>query len=198
MFTKCLFIISVPLDPPPPNQQSDGFPLDFLFKGPQDGIANTQPKLRTNPPQIANKQNYEQTGASDLSSKEISNDRESPNPNGGGETYHRRAGPKMFVGRSLTCVPAGHLRQFACLRAENCEKVSEKSSRAFRPGVSKKSRKGRKLPEKSPKSVILGSFQPFRDFFETPGRKGREDFLETFWRLSARRDTTFDGLFPPS
>ena len=28
-------------------------------------IANTQPKLRTNPPKIANKQNYEQTGVSD-------------------------------------------------------------------------------------------------------------------------------------
>ena len=27
LFTKCLFTIFVPLDPPPPNQQSDGFPL---------------------------------------------------------------------------------------------------------------------------------------------------------------------------
>ena len=73
------------------------------------------------------------------------------------------------------------------LRAENRKKVSKKSSRAFRPGVSKKSRKGRKVSEKCSKSVILGTFRPFRDFFETPGRKAREDFLETFLRFSARR-----------
>ena len=48
-----LFINFAPLDPPPfPNQQSDGFPLGFLLQGPPD----TQPKLRTNPPKIANKQ----------------------------------------------------------------------------------------------------------------------------------------------
>ena len=35
LFTKCLFTIFVPLNPPPPNQQSDGFPLEFLLKGPQ-------------------------------------------------------------------------------------------------------------------------------------------------------------------
>ena len=51
-------------EPPPPNQQSDGFPLQF-------------PELRTlsqnykqtnkkNPPKNANRQNYEQTGVSDV------------------------------------------------------------------------------------------------------------------------------------
>ena len=32
------------------------------------------------------------------------------------------------------------------------------------------------MQEKSEKSVILGTFRPFRDFFETPGQKA-------FWRL---------------
>ena len=32
LFTKCLFTILVPLYPPPPNQQNDGFPLEFLLK----------------------------------------------------------------------------------------------------------------------------------------------------------------------
>ena len=30
LFTKLLFTIFVPLNPPLPNQQSDGFPLEFL------------------------------------------------------------------------------------------------------------------------------------------------------------------------
>ena len=34
-FTKCLFTIFVPLNLPPPNQQSDGFPLEVLLKRPQ-------------------------------------------------------------------------------------------------------------------------------------------------------------------
>ena len=57
-----------PLTPPPPPSQpaSDGFPLELLLKGPQNRIANTQPKLRINPPQIANKQNDEQMGVSDI------------------------------------------------------------------------------------------------------------------------------------
>ena len=50
-----LFTVVVPLSPPHPNQQSDGFPLEFLLKGPQ-----------TNPPKIANKQKYDQTGVSVL------------------------------------------------------------------------------------------------------------------------------------
>ena len=29
LFTKCLFTTFVPLEPPPTNQQSDGFPLEF-------------------------------------------------------------------------------------------------------------------------------------------------------------------------
>ena len=37
---KFLFTIFVPLDPPPPNQQNEGFPLEFLLKEPQT-------KLRT-------------------------------------------------------------------------------------------------------------------------------------------------------
>ena len=53
-----MFTIVVLLNHPPPNQQSDGFPLGFLLERPE--TANTQLKLRTNPPKIANKQNYEQ------------------------------------------------------------------------------------------------------------------------------------------
>ena len=56
LFTKCVFTIFVPLDPPPsPNQQSDGFPLEFLVKGPQTELRTlhqnceqTLQKLRTN------------------------------------------------------------------------------------------------------------------------------------------------------
>ena len=35
LFTKILFTILAPLDTPPPNQQSDGFPLEFRFKRPK-------------------------------------------------------------------------------------------------------------------------------------------------------------------
>ena len=35
LFTKFLFTIFVPFDPPPPNQQNEGFPLEFLLNGPQ-------------------------------------------------------------------------------------------------------------------------------------------------------------------
>ena len=36
LFTKCLFTILVPLNPPPPpKQQSDGSPIEFMLKGPQ-------------------------------------------------------------------------------------------------------------------------------------------------------------------
>ena len=47
--------IFVPLNPPPPNQQTDGFPLEFLLKGPQTELRTlsqdceqTLEKLRTN------------------------------------------------------------------------------------------------------------------------------------------------------
>ena len=64
------------------------------------------------------------------------------------------------------------------LRAENRERVSKKSSRAFQPGVSKKSRKGRKVPRMTLFGDFSGTFRPFRDFFETPGWKAREDFFQ--------------------
>ena len=55
LFTKCLFTIFVPLNPPHPNQQSDGFPLEFPLRGPQTELRTcsqnyeqTLPKLRTN------------------------------------------------------------------------------------------------------------------------------------------------------
>ena len=55
--------------PPPPNQRSDGFPLDSRLKGPQTELRTLmQPKLRTKPPKIANRQNYEQTGVSEKKS----------------------------------------------------------------------------------------------------------------------------------
>ena len=55
LFTKFLFTIFVPLDPPPPNQLSDGFSLEFLLKGPQQNCEHTA--------KIANKpsKNCEQT-----------------------------------------------------------------------------------------------------------------------------------------
>ena len=64
LFTKFLFTIFVPLDPPPPpNQQSDGFPLEFLLKGPQTELQTlrqnceqTLQKLRTN--RIVNKRAF--------------------------------------------------------------------------------------------------------------------------------------------
>ena len=51
-----MFTIFAPLKPPPPpNQQSDGFPLEFLLKGPQTELRTlsqnceqTLQKLRTN------------------------------------------------------------------------------------------------------------------------------------------------------
>ena len=63
LFTKFLFTILVPLDPPPPNQQSDGFPLEFLLRGPQTELRTlsqnceqTLQKLRTN--RIMNKRAF--------------------------------------------------------------------------------------------------------------------------------------------
>ena len=63
LFTKFLFTIFVPLDPPPPNQQNEGFPLEFLLKGPQTKLRTlsqnceqTLQKLRTN--RIANKRAF--------------------------------------------------------------------------------------------------------------------------------------------
>ena len=34
-FTKILFTTFVPINPPPPNQENEGFPLEFLLKEPQ-------------------------------------------------------------------------------------------------------------------------------------------------------------------
>ena len=53
--------------PSPPNQTSDDFPLEIYSRRTSNRIANTQPspKLRTNPPNIANSQNCEQAGVSD-------------------------------------------------------------------------------------------------------------------------------------
>ena len=63
LFTKFLFTIFVALDPPPPNQQNDGFPLEFLLKGPQTELRTlsqnceqTVQKLRTN--RIMNKRAF--------------------------------------------------------------------------------------------------------------------------------------------
>ena len=53
----------MPLNPPPPNQQSDGFPLKFLLEGPQTELQTlsqnceqTLQKLRTN--RIMNKRPF--------------------------------------------------------------------------------------------------------------------------------------------
>ena len=54
-FTKISFTIFVPINPPPPNQQNEGFPLEFLLEGPQTELRTlsqnceqTLQKLRTN------------------------------------------------------------------------------------------------------------------------------------------------------
>ena len=63
LFTKFLFTIFVPLNPPPPNQQNDGFPLELLLKEPQTELRTlsqnceqTLQKLRTN--RITNKRAF--------------------------------------------------------------------------------------------------------------------------------------------
>ena len=62
-FTKFLFTIFAPFTTPPPNQQSEGFPLEFLLKGPQTELRTlsqnceqTLQKLRTN--RIMNKRAF--------------------------------------------------------------------------------------------------------------------------------------------
>ena len=65
LFTKFLFAISVTLNPPPPKTAKWWISSWISIKRPSNRIANTAPKLWTNPPKIANKQNYEQTGVSD-------------------------------------------------------------------------------------------------------------------------------------
>ena len=63
LFTKCLFMIFVPLYPPPPNQHNDGFTLEFRLKGPQTELRTlsknceqTLQKMRTN--RITNKRAF--------------------------------------------------------------------------------------------------------------------------------------------
>ena len=62
-----MFTIFVPLNPPLPNQQSDGFPLEFIVKGPQTELRTlsqnceqTLQKLRTN--RIMNQQVFLKNG----------------------------------------------------------------------------------------------------------------------------------------
>ena len=51
----------------PPSQPAKWWiSSSIAIKKTSNRIANTLPKLRTNPPKIANKQNYEQTGVSEL------------------------------------------------------------------------------------------------------------------------------------
>ena len=63
LFIKILFTIFVPMNPPPPNQQNEGFPLEFLSEGPQTELRTlgqnceqTLQKLRTN--RIMNKRAF--------------------------------------------------------------------------------------------------------------------------------------------
>ena len=52
---------------PPPSQPAKWWISSWIsIKRTSNRIANTQPKLRTNCPKIANKQNYEQTGVSEF------------------------------------------------------------------------------------------------------------------------------------
>ena len=66
LFTKFLFTIFVPLAPPPSQPAKWWISSWTSIKRTSNRIASTQPKLRTNPPKIANKQNYEQTGVSEF------------------------------------------------------------------------------------------------------------------------------------
>ena len=102
---------------------------------------------------------------------------------------------RAVANKLLHCVLAGQPTGVSRPSGPKTAKRSSKESyRALRHGgVSKKSRKGRKVPEKSPKSVMLGTFRPFRDFFETLCRKAREDLFETFSRFSEGLETTVDG-----
>ena len=64
LFTKVLFTIFAPVNPP--SQPAKWWISSWIsIKRTSNRIANTQPKLRTNPPKIANKQNCEQTGVSE-------------------------------------------------------------------------------------------------------------------------------------
>ena len=64
LFTKILFTIFVPINPPPlPNQENEGFPLEFLLEGPQTELRTlsqnceqTLQNLRTN--RITNKRAF--------------------------------------------------------------------------------------------------------------------------------------------
>ena len=65
LFTNFCSQFFAPLDPPPSQPAKWWISSWFSIRRTSNSIANTQPKLRTNPPKIANKQNYEQTGVSE-------------------------------------------------------------------------------------------------------------------------------------
>ena len=52
--------------PPPPNQQIAGFPLVFLFKGPQTELRTFSQNCEQTLQKLRNKQNYEQMGISEF------------------------------------------------------------------------------------------------------------------------------------
>ena len=54
---------------PPPNQQSDRFPLDFVFKGPQTELRTLSQIANMQLSEIANRQNYEQASVFSDSTK---------------------------------------------------------------------------------------------------------------------------------
>ena len=55
MFAKVLFTIFMPLNPPPPPKQHDGFPLEFLVKEPQTEFRTLSQKCEH---KIMNKQAF--------------------------------------------------------------------------------------------------------------------------------------------
>ena len=95
---------------------------------------------------------------------------------------------------SFASLPAIY-RSLEALRAENRGKVSESSSRTFGREVSKKPRKSRKAPPMTLFGDFSETFRPFPGFFETPGRKVREDFFETCFAVFGPegRETAVDG-----
>ena len=70
------------------------------------------------------------------------------------------------------------------LWARNPRKVSKRSSRACRPGVSKKRRKTPKNLKKSQKGVKISVWGFFGHFFDPLDGAARKDPFETFWGFS--------------
>ena len=96
----------------------------------------------------------------------------------------RDTGTAFLAFRSRVKTRTAIYRSLQALRARNSQKVSKKSPRPSRPGVFQKVSK---RVEKSQKSIqkrlfrdFFETFDSFRDFLDTPGRRVGETFLRLF------------------